>query len=323
MSLSFSKFQLSGQVSDRHLCEMFSHQFMYGAREVLLEYMKLSFDSVFCGVLQHGVAAPSELWNNFPSPILNLRRSPIWVASEEGKMYLKEKGVKRVYAIGSAWTYFLDVHELQVRNRRSIEVVPKRKQILFFADHSLWNSRFQYRDSNINATLGLLRKNFPRDEITICVYFTDYLSGNWHKLAHKFNMEVVCAGSGVTSPTWSVNPARILFFDKLKTFYDQHEVAVFESYTSAIFYAISLGLPVMIMRNKEEPTFPYSSQITNEFLKAFPKIENKFCLNDSLREYTHEILGTDSKLDRETLKSVLRPRKVQFLTKDYAGFQRS
>ena len=320
--LNFSRLHLSSQFSDRHLCKLFAHQFMYGAREVLIDYMNLSFDNLFCGVLQHGVGAPSELWNNFPSPRLNLKRSPIWLASEKGKTYLQEQGVKRVYAIGSAWTYFLHTLEKKSKSLKTVSKESKERDILFFPDHGAWNITPQYKRLSIHHTLSIVRRNFPNDKITVCVYFTEYLSEDWHKIAHDYEMEVVCAGSGVTTPDWSITSGRILFFDRLKEFFSQHHVALFQSYTSAIFYALSLGLPVMILRGEKNAPFEHSLKDTTELIGMFPEIAENFTADKKLTEYSHEILGTESKLDPESLNSLLKPRKIEMLSQEYNGYQR-
>ena len=282
------------------LIERFSHQFLYGAREALIDFTGIPKNSLFLGVIQHGLSLPRGQYGNHPAPRVGLKRAPIWLASSAAAQDLRKRGAKTVSAIGSVWNYMRQTtpqDEAQNFNRSP------RGDILFFPDHFGGGiNPYHYVDQHVELLLKNLRKRFPKEKITICISSQDIFNGNWLTRAQQAGFNIVSVGQGATYPVWYPAPSRMNFLRNFKNLVDAHERCLFQCISSGIFYAVDLGKPVMLDRlNIELPLDPEKDHDMRDLVNKFPDIQNDFILNSGLKKYSDELLGKDSTLSREKL----------------------
>jgi len=273
---------------------------MYGAREILLDYAGLSRNLVLLGVLQHGIGPTSEIRNNVPSPRIYSRRSPVWIASKRSEIELKQAGFRYVKAIGSAWSYMKKLSEDFLTMEPS-----ECRDILFFVRHYGGGATAEYNNQEVLKIFSELRARYPNSSLTVCVYFSDLLTANWHNLAPRFGIEVVSAGVGVTSPVWRQSESRIEFLYTLKKIIDQHNICLFDEPSSAIFYALSLGKIVKIEPIKSVNLVDYQVGFQRWFQSNLPKILSGINRDPVAEEVTNELLGNDLIMSRENLQDTL------------------
>ena len=274
---------------------------MYGAREILLDYAGLSRNLVLLGVLQHGIGSTPEIRNNVPSPRIYLRRSPVWIASKRSEIELKQAGFRYVKAIGSAWSYMNKLSEDFPTSEPS-----ERRDVLFFARHYGGTSAAEYSNQEILKIFSELSARYPNSSLTVCVYFTDLLTANWHDLATRFGIEVVSAGVGVTSPAWRQSESRIKFLYNVKKIIGRHNICLFDEPSSAIFYALSLGKIVKVEPIKSVKLVDYQLEFQRWFQSNLPKILSGIDRDPVAEEITNELLGNDLIMSRENLQDTLR-----------------
>ena len=273
---------------------------MYGAREILLDYAGLSRNLVLLGVLQHGIGPTSEIRNNVPSPRIYSRRSPVWIASKRSEIELKQAGFRYVKAIGSAWSYMKKLSEDFLTMEPS-----ECRDVLFFARHYGGGATAEYNNQEVLKIFSELRARYPNSSLTVCVYFYDLLTANWHDLAPRFGIEVVSAGVGVTSPVWRQSESRIEFLYTLKKIIDQHNICLFDEPSSAIFYALSLGKIVKIEPIKSINLVDYQVGFQRWLQSNLPKIFSGINRDPVAEEVTNELLGNDLIMSRENLQDTL------------------
>lgn len=290
--------------------ERFNHQFMYGGREILLKYGNISDDHYLLGVLQHGVGPGFALWNNYPTPRIGLKRSPLWVASNENESYIRKQGIKNVNAIGSVWSY---VKKMMEGENRELKSRHKLRDILFFPAHygggiaNVHNpSRYithHYSQSDILKMFAKLRSDFPRETITCCVFWSDLFAANWFEAGEKFGISITSSGIGVTNPFWHPSPSRVQFLHNLFDLISNHKVCMIEQMSSSVFYALSLEKPVFISAYFEKSNFQERELIW--LRQKAPKLFQDFIFDESLGEFANLVLGSDRLIEPQEVSSKL------------------
>jgi len=285
---------------------------MYGAREILIDYLGISLDHILIGVLQHGEGPSFTHKANWPTPRYNFRRSALLVANKETKEFFSNKGIPNCRAIGSIWCY-LDNSQLSsaILYTKDVE---KRKPggILFIPRHWGWfenrlldNNRAYLvnskRESHFRSLFESLRHRYPQENISCCVYWTELIDMNWSKLADQFGINIVTAGVSITSPPWAMAEARIRFLYRLYALIASHEVVIAETFSSAIFYALNLLKPVSIFDFGKDFNLVDNQQEMHWLREFMPEIFLDLKIDSSLTERANNLLGFDSMLPPEDL----------------------
>ena len=84
---------------------MYSEQFAYGHREILLKYCGIDYSAQLIGNLQHGILGPNEPIDFRTPRFLGGFKSKFYVYSQVTESQGRESGFSNVYAIGSPWLY--------------------------------------------------------------------------------------------------------------------------------------------------------------------------------------------------------------------------
>lgn len=288
--------------------EKFSIQFAYGHREILLDYMGLERSNIFVGIIQHGVSQEG-LTPEFPFTSDNrtprqglLGRSPLWVYSEKTKAHLKKNGVKNVEAIGAPWNY---ISHKDLKHEVG-EMVKGKDRYLVLPEHFNFEVKANFSSEQVRSRITHWRKISGGSEITLCLFWTEYLDPVLQRVCREEGVKVVTAGNGATSPLWSPHASRINFLYELSQIMQQHTHCIVERETSAAYYAMSLGLNVGYFPD----THPFRDQIDmgyhTLFLSRFPGIINSFLGPDILKDISDEWLGLNCVRSAHELLGILK-----------------
>lgn len=303
--------------------ELFYSQFYYGHREILLNYLEKDDDLLLCGILQHGVRQigltpyPKD-FQDFKTPRLaNWKRSPLWVYSKETVTHLKKQGARgSIEAIGAPWNYMTPpVANLEFDSKgnpvKKFVVFPTHYQIGMIAN--LDESQIRNR---INYWKGLA----SFQSLTVCLFWTEFLDPIWQKVCREEGVNITCAGIGTTDPVWAQNPSRLNFLYKIRDILSEHTHCIFETFSSGIFYAISM--------NKHVGLFPgprdlpkYGSASVGDWVNSvhemdeswvareMPLILENFAADEGLKNLADYLLGVDAVRPVSELNDILQFRK--------------
>ena len=280
----------------------FETQFSYGHREILLKYSKLNETALLTGVLQHGVGPTFTLYSDWPTPRVNFFwRSPLWVYSRVAATELKSEGVKNVRAIGSPWVYskILDLYEISNDNN-------KIKYLAFARHHP---SSAQH--STIESTFSRIKywKSIAGSaDLEICLYWSEFLDPVWQSVALQEGVTLKCAGKPNNQLNWSQSDERIHFYKNLREIIEPVTHCIFETFTSAIFFASDLGKSVgLFPRNFKDKleSHPTSKEEIFWLAKNVPGIFDNCETSSVLSELTRQLLGYEDILSPVRLSEVL------------------
>jgi len=288
--------------------EKFSIQFAYGHREILLDFMGVDRSNVLLGVLQHGVSQlgltpDSEFTRSNLAPRIGLfERAPHWVYSEVTRNHLITNGVKNVEAIGAPWNYL----EHNKFRDNSLLQSNSDSRFIVFPQHRNASIEEEVSRSDLHNRIAFWKELANNQELTICVFWSEFLNPVWQQVCNEEGVKLFSAGIGDTIPPWSPHLSRVEFLHNLSGILQKHTHSIFERETTAIFYAISLGLDVGYFPTTR-PFFDSGSiKMHDLILMKFPEILNQFVCAETLMERSDVWLGRDSIRTPDELKSILK-----------------
>jgi len=307
-SIDLGSLSLSITPNALRYLDKFSIQFSYGQREILLDYVGIDKSNILTGILQHGVSqggltADWAFTQNNRAPRINLlQRAPVWVYSENTKRHLKSNGIKNVEAIGATWLY-LPHTELanDIEPGRS-----KKSRYLVFPAHYNQDSKIDFTLEEVRSKIAYWRNLSGGNALTICLYWSEYLSSIWQQVCHEEDVNLVTAGIGSTIPSWSSHSFRVEFLHNLSRILQNNTHCIFERESSGLYYALSLGLSVGYFPETRSLVYTNDSQTHDVLMAKFPEILNNFIDAEVLKERNYIWLGNESLRSPEELKSILR-----------------
>lgn len=287
--------------------EKFSDQFAYGHREILLRYMGLPTTTLLQGVLQHGVSTELDLLRNSRMPRVGLRRrSPFWVYSKSGEKYLRERGVSNVQAVGAPWAYLCGMNEVRPQKLSSALY---EKYLIFPTHHSL-SVHIPTNPSQIRRKIRIWKELASKQEITICLLWTEYLDSTWRQVCEEEGVTLTFAGVSFTNPVWSPHVSRVEFLPEIMKMLTNHTHCIFESPSSAIYYALSMGLSVGFFPETQTRNWESESPIHKEELEwlrnNIPSMVGQFTEANHIESHWKDILGFDAVLSPSDLRQTMK-----------------
>jgi len=235
----FSSFVYSPQI-------LLSEQFNFGHREVILAANNLPANFLFMASLQHGWT-----YKRSGTPVIRdrfLRGYPNLVWSQRIAQDLKDNGMKNYKVSGAPWSHLLRACAIDPREPKNLE--RKSTKLLFFPNHSLPGA-LTPQNSNI-AQIG---KRYNASEITVCLFWMDYIDPSVQDFYSQFDCKLMCVGyrgsSGFETP-WAPVGGRNLFMTRLLQIIDDHDVIGFETVMTPLWYAITLGKSFFVCNHREE-----------------------------------------------------------------------
>lgn len=304
-----------------HSFEIFTDQFVYGHREILLNYAELPSNSILLGKLQHG-ATPINYDINFNSPKFRGNRSPFWVFMKESEIAAHKSGHHNVKAIGAPWLYLISLLE----NNEKKHDLPSSK-FLIMPEHSTVNYI-----NRTSAKIKNKRAKFFRDLVgnnlsTVCLHWNDFLDTETRQAFIDLGFKVTCVGTGFNLTPWSPGGDRVRFLPNLRNLLETHTHWVGESFNTSMFYAMSMGLNIGIF--VDNPNYfemgksgyaisdGHFLKIHNLYLEELGSTMksslNDFNKNDEHGEIWKKYLGNSNILDPTELASILSYEFTTFL----------
>lgn len=307
--------------SGEYMRDMFSEQFGYGHREILLKYCGLDFSTQLLGNLQHGVML-DHMWLDFRSPRYSgLRKSKFWVFSKKYEQLGRSLGNKNVHAIGAPWLYMRDSTLDSLRAEQSIETQPK--SFLIMPGHSAgpYNSTASIQQKRERAKA--FRQIVGSYQATVCLHATDYANYETTDAFLNEGFKVTCAGSSNHLPHWSEAGNRVRTLPRIMELMNSHTHLLTDRYGSHIFYAIDMGLKIGIYPeiSRLSPLADLSGRkhlyidsilVEEESLyykRNIPEAIDQFTDSSKYRDLSNEVLGRDAVMSPTDLLSTLDYRK--------------
>lgn len=293
-------------LSKKQNLRVLSHQFMYGAREVILDYASLPSNLFIGGVLQHGDGPPFSAYNNFPSPRKSFKRFPVFVANSQIKNHWSSLGMKNIEVSGSTWAYALKNFS---SSQYKVDYQKKKYEVLFFPTHLAIGYR-EHSKTSIELRFQALRNQFDSESIQCCVYWSDLIDDTWFAMGKKYSIDIVCAGISTTEPVWAKNSLRTNFLLKLGQIIDQSEKCIFENYTSALIYALTLAKPVKLLNSTEleliGERLEFLSQERQWVLDNLPHIQREYICDGPAIKFANSVCGLENRVSPEEVAEFFR-----------------
>lgn len=320
----FAKFVNLHSRSGDYMRDMFSEQFGYGHREILLKYCGLDFSTQLLGNLQHGIML-DHMWLDFSSPrYFGMRKSKFWVYSKKYEQLGRSLGNKHVIAIGAPWLYLRDSIEKYVQSFKVDEDKPKG--VLIMPSHSAgpYNSLATVKQKKLRAKA--FREIIGSQSATVCLHYIDFSN---HETTDAFldeGFKVTCAGSSNHLPYWSEAGNRVRTLFTQMNLMSTHTHLLTDRYGSHIFYAIDMGLKIGIFPeiSRLSPIIDHSGRkklyddavlLKEEsiyYRRNFPEAIDQFTDSIKYQEVSNEVLGRDAIMSPAELLKELDYRKNVF-----------
>lgn len=272
----------------------FEEQFMYGHREILLNYIyknRIDFpnNSYLQAGLAHGWAPHFEIWKLRKKSLVSAPRF-VWNSPHSHKQNLKYGQIP----IGSPWLYMLltlglkpgDIAELPVTDQRINLVMPYHSEglrIKKISDQALHYKSF------LNPA-----------ETTVCLFWNDFCDPTNRSTFLNLGFKIECVGYPYrVNESYKIGSPRTFFLINLIKLMLEHRTYITDSISTSFFYAASLGKEVVVNGDK----------IAKEFLLNFTLPVNQLGAKDSssgdewLLKNQHFISLDKSKLRLNNLKS--------------------
>lgn len=223
-----------------------SEQFNYGHREVLLAANNLDPKIFFLGCLQHGWVS-----NALIQPTKNIKRNrllrayPHLVWTNKQRDFMIENGYKTVQAIGSPWSHLLKACKVQPGKRVDYKDGLKvRKRTLYFPRHSIPGVT-----TNQNFDLAFLSKASSSSDLTVCLFWLDFVNPEVVARYQSTGAQVICLGYkgnvGIDTP-WAPNGGRVMFLPNLLSLLNEYEIVATDEISTLFWYAASLGKTLIL-----------------------------------------------------------------------------
>jgi hypothetical protein len=296
---------------------LLGEQFNFGNREVYLAANGIPGDSIFAASLQHGWAA-----RRTEPPIRN-RFFGVYPTLVWSKRIVDEMATSRSdksIAIGSPWAHLIRACGVnpEIRN----ESTNRRRKLLYFPSHSTPDSL-----ASIELNIERLRREFKDVDVTVCLFWLDFVSPDNRAYFENLGCSVVCVGSrgsAALDTPWSPVGGRVLFMPRLLELILQSDIIGVAAVVSPLWYALSLGKTVYIEQGSEKlSTWTKDKRFTSDLTYEAAKLEIKSYLpkfsyqveiepTQSLQEIALAELGWEESQNftPESIEEFLEPTKL-------------
>ena len=315
-----AKFVNLHATNGEYMQNMFSEQFAYGQREILLKYCGLDFSTQILGNLQHGVFG-NKMPIDFRTPrYLNGKKSSFWVYSKETENLGRSLGFKNVTAIGAPWFYLRDSVGLNKDNTQT------RDGILVMPAHSTPSAISISTKREKIQRADAFRQIVGSQRATVCLHATDYCDPDTTESFVEAGFKVTCMGTSSLNPRWSQAGNRIRSLRTLMNLMSSHASLLTDDFGTHLFYATDLGMRIGIFPkirellkiayvSEGELDYVDSVQVKNDltFIRdAMPESVDQFTDSDKYLSLANQVLGRQAVLSPTDLRRTLIYRKNVF-----------
>lgn len=281
--------------------QIFEEQFMYGHREVLLNFSQFNDSSstsssyILEAGLQHGWAADANIWR-LRGKDFQFKPRYVWNKKHEVRLPKMENNL----AIGAPWLYLVK----NSLNQIQAKVKDNKNCALIFPSHSVISQPKRVKDQvdHFNS----LARNYKNK--SVCLYWVDFVNPKVRHEFEKHNFKILCAGYG--NPR-GINPylnecGRASYLLRLLEIFERFDTVITDEIQSGVFYALSVGLKLV-----------YSPDpIANQHVR----FEQSLVVNNQPSFYFSSQDWVNS-VAPEILTSADRPKTFQDLALEELGFE--
>ncbi len=215
----------------------FSEQFLYGHREILINFADLNAKSMIKGSVEHGWALDSGR---------GIRKITggryLYLSWSQARISRSEITDKTTVAIGAPFIYAHKEVEVPLQNFQD-KYGSQESRILFFPVHGN-----EFNQQNPESQIGLFRERYDPKEASVCLYWVEFINPTIYNLYKQAGFRVFCAGfSGQMEHTGLGYSARKLagspiggrpkFILNIIAMMASHSRIVFGGLGTATFYA--------------------------------------------------------------------------------------
>ena len=304
----------------------FSEQFLYGHREILMNYAGFSDQSMIKGSLEHGWALQSGK---------GIRRFPtgryIYLSWSDERIKRSKMSDPMTIAIGAPFLYAhesvkdsLDQFEAKTHNRI--------RSTLFFPVHGN-----EFIQQNAESQVQLFAQHYSPETSTVCLYWVEYVNPQIYNYYKSLKFNIVCSGfSGQMEHTGLGYSARRLagspiggrpnFILNTIAMFANYENIVFGGIGTGLFYASYMKKSITVLHkyintsyldmdhesgnsyDKNDDEMYHVNYLAQYLQCPFSEIDYN---NEKFRELTNQELGVSSMRSPTELKQLLEPHITQ------------
>lgn len=264
----------------------FEEQFMYGHREILLNYSrrlnsKLSLGHILDGSIDHGWAYNEMVWKLRKR---NLREAQRYVWNNRHENIVSQ--LANVKAVGAPWLYMLSDLGITPTNIES-KLPKKANKVVIFPSH---NTNSPIRFNHLNIIDLFASRMPPNSEVTVCLFWLDFCDQQIRNAYLGKGWAVECAGyvSRGVFPD-SIQGGRPTFLLSLFEILKDANLVFTNEIATGMFYALSLGAKLSYFTDDNSAI--YETLTTNIVEDRLPGFFNK--PSEWAKEYFPDIFSTE------------------------------
>ena len=212
----------------------FSEQFLYGHREILMNYAQLDNKAMIKGSLEHGWALDSGKGiRKFPSGRY------LYLSWSEARMMRSMIDDPMTIAIGAPFIYAHAVVR-DVLKKSKLENLSAERDTLFFPVHGN-----EFSQQNAESQVQLFTEHYSPTKATVCLYWVEYVNPQIYGYYESMGFNIVCSGfSGQMEHTGLGYSARRLAGSPIggRPNFILNTIAMFASYENVVFGGVGSGL---------------------------------------------------------------------------------
>ncbi len=285
--------------------------YLYGMRDIFLEYFELPKTLITSFHLDHGINLPEP--NKKIEEYTYKNNAAVFVTNEEMKEVFQKVTTKPVHATGALFPRYREMNQ--------IEPKADRKGTVAFPIHSIFGVDIKGGWEEYAESLLALPEEFQ--PVRICVYWLDVARGR-HQVFEEMGLEVVTAGY-FTSQKFVQR-----FYDILSS----SKYATSNEFGSYLPYAIEMGIPFFMYGKRAEldnqspdtiQKFPSGKfEFTEAFgfkwydyvqrLYKFPE-DGQVTITTEQKEFADRLLGYDKPIDRAAIRKAVYRSQIPHLPK--------
>jgi hypothetical protein len=232
--------ELSGPIVE------FSEQFLYGHREILLDYAELPDNALIKGSIEHGWALDSGKGIRRLSGGRN-----IYLSWSRDRVERSRIDSDRTVPIGAPFAYLVEKFGKQTIENLSRD----SKGVLFFPTHGN-----EFSEQNVKNQIRIFQNKYDSKGATVCLYWAEFVNPIAKEAYENAGFNVVCSGfSGQMEHTGLGYSARRLagspiggrpsFLVNTLKFLTSHKTIVMGGLGSICFYAAYIGKDFTILED--------------------------------------------------------------------------
>jgi hypothetical protein len=230
--------QLSGPLVE------FSEQFLYGHREILIDYAGLPDDALIKGSLEHGWALDSG------RGIRRLRGGRnIYLSWSSDRVARSNIESPRTVPIGAPFAYLVE----KIGQQKIDKLSSGAKGVLYFPAHGT-----EFIQQNVENQIRIFQNQYDSNGATVCLYWGEFINPAIKSAYERVGFKVICAGfSGQMEHTGLGYSARKLagspmggrpnFLLHTLKFLTSYQTLVMGGLGSICFYAAYIGKEFSIL----------------------------------------------------------------------------